>query len=130
MEIRIIIEMAIGPYLEQAISQRGLQTMYIEKLKPGRRDKLARARPIQALMKRNEVMFRSGCEGTQYLIDQMLRFPSGVHDDGVDAMAWVGQMIQDMVSIREPRPKDQKGWRQRLLRMTRGQSASGGHMGA
>lgn len=124
------IEMAIGPYLEQAIKQRGLQTMFIEKLKPGRRDKLARARPIQALMKRSEVMFRSGCDSTQYLIDQMLRFPSGVHDDGVDAMAWVGQMIQGMVTVREPRPKTTKGWRHKLLQMTRGSTSSGGHMGA
>lgn len=125
------IEMAIGPYLEQEISRQRLQTMYIEKLKPGRRDKQLRARPIQALMKRNEVYFRSGCEATQHLIDQMLRFPSGVHDDGVDAMAWIGQMIQGMVPTTEIRPKKQKGWRQRLFKLTSGTSSgSGGHMGA
>jgi len=124
------IEMAIGPYLEQEITRRGMQTMYIEKLKPGRRDKQLRARPIQALMKRGEVFFRQGCEATQYLIDQMLRFPSGVHDDGVDAMAWIGQMIQGMTVVNEIKPKQTKGWRDRLNKMVRQSGAGSGHMGA
>jgi predicted phage terminase large subunit-like protein len=124
------IEMAIGPYLEQEIQRKGLKTMFIQPLKPGRRDKQSRARPIQALMKRNEVMFRSGCEATQYLIDQMLRFPSGVHDDGVDAMAWIGQMIGEMTSVSMPKPRQRKGWRQRLLKTAMGRSSSSSHMGA
>lgn len=76
------IEMAIGPYLEQEINRRRLTAMAIELLKPGRRDKQARARPIQAMMQRKQVLYRNGCEATQGLINQMLRFPSGVHDDG------------------------------------------------
>jgi predicted phage terminase large subunit-like protein len=125
------IEMAIGPYLEREIQRRGLQTMYVEPLKPGRRDKQSRARPIQALMKRNEVMFRSGCDATQYLIDQLLRFPSGIHDDGVDAIAWIGQLIQGMTPSREPKPKKRSGWRDRLLREARGvRGGAGSHMTA
>jgi predicted phage terminase large subunit-like protein len=124
------IEMAIGPYLEQEIQRKGLKTMYIQQLKPGRRDKQSRARSIQALMKRNEVMFRSGCEATQYLIDQMLRFPSGVHDDGVDAIAYIGLLVGEMTSVSMPKPKKRNSWRQRLMQSALGRRGSSSHMGA
>ena len=113
------IEMAIGPYLEEEIRKRRLSSMYIEGLKPGRRDKQSRARPIQALMQRKQVFFRGGCDETQYLINQMLRFPSGVHDDGVDAMAWIGQMIQGMTPLNEVRAKPKKSWRDDLSKFAR-----------
>ena len=128
------IEMAIGPYLEQRIRERGLGTMFIQKLLPGRRDKQARARPIQALMERGDVMFRDGCDDTVYLINQMLRFPSGVHDDGVDAIAWVGQLIQDMTVSREApvetRGKKRQSMHSRLRKELYGGGGGGGHMTA
>lgn len=124
------IEMAIGPFLEMEIKARGLSAMYIEPLKPGRRDKQSRARPIQALMKRRQVVFRGGCDEAQYLRNQMMRFPSGVHDDGVDAMAWLGQMIQGMVSVQPERDKPKKSWRDRLGRLGREHRGAIGHMGA
>ena len=128
------IEMAIGPYLEQRIRERGLGTMFVQKLLPGRRDKQARARPVQALMQRGDVMFRSGCDDTTYLINQMLRFPSGVHDDGVDAIAWVGQLIQDMTVSREApvetRGKKRQSMHSRLRKGLYGGGGGGGHMTA
>lgn len=123
------IEMAIGPYLEAQIKERGFQAMYIQGLKPGRRDKQARARPIQALMQRKQVLFRAGCDATQYLINQMLRFPSGVHDDGVDCMAYIGQLIQDMTVVPEvKRKKKGRSWKDRL-RQSLHSSGAGSHMG-
>lgn len=122
------IEMTLGPYLEQRIRERGLGTMYIEKLLPGRRDKQARARPIQALMQRGDVLFRAGDDSVNYLINQMLRFPSGVHDDGVDAIAWIGQMIQSMVVSREApqlaRGRQKQSWQSRLRKELYGSGGS------
>jgi len=40
------IEMALGPFLEKRIRERGLHEVYIKDLKTGRRDKEARARAI------------------------------------------------------------------------------------
>jgi predicted phage terminase large subunit-like protein len=124
------IEMAIGPYLEQEIARRKLSAIYILPLKPGRRDKVARARPIEALMKRNEVMFRASCNNTEYLIRQMMRFPNGAHDDGVDAMAWVGQMIKEMNPLQEIKAKPKKSWRDRLNKVASRHVARGGAMSA
>ena len=74
------ILMTMGPILEKRI--RETRTMMpIEELKPGRQDKIARARPIQARMQQKRVFFRKHCDATMALYAEMMRFPNGAHDD-------------------------------------------------
>ena len=47
-------------------------------------------------------------------MNEMLRFPLGVHDDQVDALAWAGLMMEEFSVIRERREKKPKSWRDRL----------------
>jgi predicted phage terminase large subunit-like protein len=118
---RGVIEMSIGPFLDKRIAERKLWEIYIEELKPGRRDKEARARAIQGRMQQGKVFFPAGGHFTHTLMTEMLRFPSGEHDDQVDAMAWIGHMLAEFHGIMEKVEK-KKSWRDKIEKLARGGS--------
>ena len=60
-------------------------------------------------------------EGLQ---DEMLRFPDGKNDDQVDALAWIGKMMEMFVPIPPPREEKKKSWRDKLSAL--GVTTSGG----
>lgn len=108
------IEMALGPFLEKRIRERGLYEMYIKDLKTGRRDKEARARAIQGRMQQGMVFFPKGTDFGDLLVNELLRFPNGKHDDQVDALAWLGQMMSEFHTWREGSEAPPPSWRDKL----------------
>jgi len=62
-------------------------------------DKRIRARPLQAWMQAGRVKFPTGQPWMEQVRSELLRFDAGVHDDVVDAMAWLVRMLEH-----EPRP--------------------------
>lgn len=122
------IEMTLRPFLDKRIREERLTSFYIEELKPGTRDKIARARSIQGRMQQGLVFFRKHCNVTMQLVAEMMRFPNGVNDDGVDAMAWVGQMLSLLVRPREKKPPPKKSWKDKLNKLARGHSGRKHHM--
>lgn len=112
------ILMTMGPILEKRI--RETRTMMpLEELRPGRQDKIARARPIQARMQQHRVFFRQHCDATLALYAEMMRFPNGAHDDGVDSMAWIGQLLTRFTSTREKKQPPKRSWRDKLSKTIR-----------
>jgi hypothetical protein len=109
--------MALGPFLEKRIRERGLYEAFIKDLKTGRRDKEARARAIQGRMQQGMVWFPKDEVFTGPLVAEMLRFPNGVHDDQVDALAWLGLMMTEFASYHTPVYKE-PSWRDRLDYLT------------
>jgi phage terminase large subunit-like protein len=110
--------MTMGPIIEKRV--RETKTMMpIEELKPGRQDKVARARPIQARMQQRRVYFRSHCDATLALYAEMLRFPNGTHDDQVDSMAWIGQLLLSFTTTREKKQPPKRSWRDKLSKTIR-----------
>lgn len=107
------IEMALGPFLEKRVKERGLNEAYFKDLKTGRRDKEARARAIQGRMQQGRVFFPRNELFTGPLVAEMLRFPNGVHDDQVDALAWLGLMMSEFASFQAPVVKEAT-WRDRI----------------
>lgn len=79
--------------------RRGLYPS-VELLKP-LSDKQARARPLQGRMQMHMVTFQRGAPWIEKLTEELLRFPSGVHDDIVDALAWMMQLV---VTKTPPKP--------------------------
>jgi len=96
------IEMALGPFLEKRVRERGLYEAYFKDLKTGRRDKEARARAIQGRMQQGMVFLPRDEVFTGPLVAELLRFPNGVHDDQVDALAWLGLMMTEFATFHEP----------------------------
>lgn len=116
---RGVIEMSIGPFLSKRIEERKLWEMYIEELKPGRRDKVARARAIQGRIQQGKVFFPAGGHFVPTLMAEMLRFPSGEHDDQVDALAWIGHMMVEFHGIKDKQEEKKKSWRDKVEKLAR-----------
>ena len=89
-------------------------------------DKLARARPLQGRMQQGMVSFSSTGEWYDDTRAEMLRFPAGIHDDQVDAIAWMTKMAVGREPPRKQKSQMLKSWRDKL------KTAAGGasHMGA
>lgn len=65
---------------------------HVEVLSPIR-EKEVRARPLQGRMEAHKVTFPRGAKWLDAALRELLRFPAGVHDDFVDALAWCIKMI-------------------------------------
>lgn len=63
-------------------------------------DKLTRARPFQALSSMGKVFFPKNAKWKGNLMNQLLRFPAGKYDDGVDVLSLFGRGLE---FIRGPR---------------------------
>jgi len=107
------IEMALGPFLEKRVRERGLYEAYFKDLKTGRRDKEARARAIQGRMQQGMVFLPKNQIWTGPLVAELLRFPNGVHDDQVDALAWLGLMMTEFATYQAPVVRE-PSWRDRI----------------
>jgi predicted phage terminase large subunit-like protein len=89
------ISKSIMPFLNEQMMATG-QFLNLYSLKPST-DKQTRARSIQARMRAGAVKFDKNTDWYQTLEDECLRFPRDKHDDQVDALAYLGQMIDKMV---------------------------------
>jgi len=107
------IEMAIGPFLQKRVAERGLHEAYFKDLRVGRRDKEARARAIQGRMQQGMVYFPKDAVWTGTMVAELLRFPNGKNDDQVDALAWIGLMMTEF-AINFNVPEHAPSWRDKL----------------
>ena len=110
------IQMSINTWLQREIENRKLWDCFIEPLVCGRQDKLARARAIQAMMKAQQVLFPQpgSTHWVDALIFEMMRFPTGVHDDQCDSMGHLGLMVSSMNTVPDLKPKPKKTWKSKL----------------
>jgi len=90
------ISKSIGPFLREEMVK---QNNYISllPLKHGGKDKITRARSIQARLRAHGVKFDK--EGDWYPIfeNEMFSFPRGKHDDQVDSIAYLGLMLDNLI---------------------------------
>lgn len=108
------ISMALGPFLDQRIDERKAYGLTTHEMNPGRRDKELRARAIQGRMRQGKVRFPRQKTWIEMVLKELMSFPFGTHDDIVDALAWLGLMLQELDTPYDPPPKKKKSWRDRL----------------
>jgi len=103
------IKSGVGPFLEKRMRQRRL---YVNRSQfPTRGDKAVRARSIQGRMALDGLYY---CKSNHWVADflaEILNFPAGKHDDQVDALSRMGQLLDKMIvgklsKQRMPRPPD------------------------
>lgn len=111
-----------GPLKREMARQRVFPSMQL--LKPIT-DKQARARTLQGRMQQGLVSFSDEAEWYESMRTEMLRFPSGVHDDQVDSAAWNAIMAADRQPPKQPKARPMKSWKDRLEG-----AGSGTHMAA
>jgi predicted phage terminase large subunit-like protein len=89
-------------------------------------DKKVRASPLQGRMQQSRISYAAGAEWFTVVQNEMLRFPSGIHDDTIDAQAWLARMVAQYEAPRRARAKQQKSWKDKLP--SANAKRSGSHM--
>jgi predicted phage terminase large subunit-like protein len=85
------IRSSIGPFLEQeALKQRAYT---FRRQFPSKHDKAVRAQSIRARMSMGGLYVKSGSAWLMDFEHELLRFPAAVHDDQVDALGLIGQLL-------------------------------------
>ncbi len=100
------IEKAIGPFLREQMLSAGVFP-HIIPLAPSV-DKLTRARSIQARMRAGAVKMDKSADWYLDFEDEAVIFPRGKHDDQVDALAYVGLILDRMVEGRSVKELEQE----------------------
>jgi predicted phage terminase large subunit-like protein len=100
------ISKSIGPFLRKRMIERNIYCAIDEITPVG--DKKQRAQSIQARMAMGRVRFPMFARWFGDARDQMLKFPQGVHDDFVDALAYIGLGIAKQTPRSQPRPPPQE----------------------
>ncbi len=90
------VSKAIGPFLREEMVKTGIFPNLV-KLKHGGKDKIARARSIQARLRAGGVRFAKAGDWYQTFEDECCTFPRSKHDDQVDAFAYLGMLLDNMV---------------------------------
>lgn len=90
---------AIGPVLRTEMGRNGKPFIRIEELPPHGQDKIKRARSIQYRMRAGRVEFDTEAEWYPDLQHEMMHFPRGKFSDQVDALAWIGLILDKMDDV-------------------------------
>lgn len=100
------INASVGPFLKMRAAQKKAYTF--RRQFPSRHDKAVRAQSIRGRISMQGFYGPSQAPWWGPFIDELLRFPAGVHDDQVDALGLVGQLldhIQAPITPLKPPPR-------------------------
>jgi predicted phage terminase large subunit-like protein len=103
------ISKSLGPFLRD-LMVRSNQYISLIPMKHLSTDKMTRARSIQARMRAAAVKFDKEALWYQPLEDECLRFPRDKHDDQVDALAYLGLLIDRMLDASTPKEEEKEAW--------------------
>lgn len=87
---------AIGPYLEEEMAKRN-RFLNLHLMVPSR-DKVTRAKSIQARHKAHRVRYDQSADWWPGVEQELLQFPRGAHDDFVDTMSQYGLALDDIIT--------------------------------
>lgn len=89
---------SVGPFLSRRQQERG--AYYVRKSFTSVSDKAARARSIQARMSMGKVLLPRSAPWLAEFESELISFPTGRHDDQVDALSLIGRLLADMLTGR------------------------------
>jgi predicted phage terminase large subunit-like protein len=90
------VSKALGPYLNRAMVDNNVYINLVM-MKPYRADKITRAQSIRARMRAGGVKFDKSADWYQALEDEATSFPRAKHDDQVDALAYLGLLLDRII---------------------------------
>lgn len=94
------IKSGVGPFLERRMRER--QAYVVREQFPTRGDKAIRAQSIRARMALDGLYVPVNAPWYADFRSELLSFPAGKHDDQVDAIGLVGQLLDKMMSGQKP----------------------------
>jgi predicted phage terminase large subunit-like protein len=104
----IQITSGIGPYLDKRLIER--KAWLYRKQFPTRGDKAARASSIRARMAMKGLFVPVRAAWSEPFQNELMRFPTARHDDQVDALGLVGQLLDEIhvAPPKTPKPAETK----------------------
>lgn len=102
------IKASVGPFLERRLRER---KAYVARAQfPTRGDKSVRAQSIRGRMAMNGLYVPTAESWYPTLRSELLSFPAGKHDDQVDALGLIGQILDRMnAGVKKPEPQPIRG---------------------
>lgn len=100
------IKAGVGPFLDRRARER--RAYCYRRQFPTRGDKAVRAQSIRGRAAMGGLYLPISAPWRADFESELLRFPAGVHDDQVDALGLVGQLLDTMLSGRKPEPANQR----------------------
>lgn len=100
------IKAGVGPFLERM--QRERSAYVYRRAFPTRGDKAVRAQSIRGRMALEGLYVPQGAAWLPALQAELLSFPAGKHDDCVDALGLIGQLLDTVLIGGDPRPPERK----------------------
>jgi predicted phage terminase large subunit-like protein len=94
---------SVGPLIEKR--QRETSVFFYRNQYPSTADKSVRAQAIRGYMAAGKVYFPCNAPWLADYISEMLSFPSGKHDDQVDATSLLGRMLARLLDAEAPKTK-------------------------
>ena len=98
------IKAAVGPFLDRRIRER--QAWVQRKAFPTRGDKAVRAQSIRGRMEMDGLYVPIQASWYPAFRSELLSFPAGKHDDQVDALGLIGQILDRMNKGTAPKPEE------------------------
>lgn len=98
------IRAGVGPYLDRRSRER--RAYVVRDAFPTRGDKAVRAQSIRARMGSLGLYVPDGASWYPAFRSELLSFPAGKHDDQVDALGLVGQLLDKMMAGRAAKPTE------------------------
>jgi predicted phage terminase large subunit-like protein len=96
------IKASLGPFIERRMRERNV---YVRRRAfPTRGDKAIRAQSIRGRMALDGLRVPAGASWRADFVAELMRFPAGVHDDQVDAIGLIGQLLDTMTKGSKPDP--------------------------
>lgn len=90
------VSKSIGPFLREEMVRQNTY-LSLQLLKHGGKDKVTRARSIQARMRAHGLRFAKEEDWFAAFENECLQFPRSKHDDMVDAFAYLGMMLDKII---------------------------------
>jgi predicted phage terminase large subunit-like protein len=98
------IKSGVGPFLERRMRDR---KVYVARERfPTRGDKAVRAQSMRGRMALEGLYVPAGAPWLADFRSELLSFPAGRHDDQVDAIGLIGQLLDRMFVPAKPRPQE------------------------
>ena len=97
------IKAGVGPFIDRM--QRDHKAWVYRREFPTRGDKPVRAQSIRGRMALDGVYIPQKAAWLSDLRSELLSFPAGRHDDIVDAMGLIGQLLDHIIPGNKPKPE-------------------------
>jgi len=107
------IEKAIGSVLRSEMFRRNT-FLNLHPMTPTK-DKQSRARAFQARLRSGGVVFDKDTDWYPDLEDEMVRFPRSRHDDQVDALSYIGLILDEVQNALSPQEEDDEAYEEEML---------------